>query len=207
MIPEPAMMQERASLRQQALPVMTSAAKSADLLSRLRAFARGERGMAAVEFAAILPFMLTAYLGGVEISTGVALDRKVAITTRAVADLASRYQNIKNADMTTILSATSAIIAPYASPPLTVTVSQVSVDANGNATIAWSDALNGTARAVGSPVTLPGTLATPNASYVWGEVKYVYTPTLGYVLTGSWTLTNQIFMSPRESASITRINS
>jgi hypothetical protein len=86
-------------------------------------------------------------------------------------------------------------------------VSQVSVDANGNATIAWSDSLNGTARAVGSPVTLPGTLATPNSSYVWGEVKYTYTPTLGYVVTGSWNLANQIFMSPRESASITRINS
>jgi Flp pilus assembly protein TadG len=196
MIPEPAMMQERASLQQ-----------SADLLSRLRAFARAERGMAAVEFAAILPFMLTAYLGGVEVSTGVALDRKVAITTRAVADLASRYTTIKNADMSTILGATSAIIQPYASAPLAVTVSQVSVDANGNATVAWSDSLNGTARAVGSPVTLPGTLATPNTSYVWGEVRYVYTPTLGYVVTGSWNLANQIFMSPRESASITRINS
>jgi Flp pilus assembly protein TadG len=207
MIQKPAMIQERASIQQQALPATTSAAKSADLRSRLRDFARGERGMAAVEFAVILPFMLTAYLGGVEVGTGVALDRKVAITTRAVADLASRYINIKNADMTSILGATSAIIQPYAAAPLAVTVSQVTVDANGNATIAWSDSLNGTARAVGSPVTLPGTLATPNTSYVWGEVKYVYTPTLGYVLTGSWNLTNQIFMSPRESASITRINS
>jgi Flp pilus assembly protein TadG len=198
MIPEPAMMQERAPIK---------AAESADILSRLHDFARAERGMAAVEFAAILPFMLTAYLGGVEVGTGVALDRKVAITTRAVADLASRYTTIRNADMTGILGATAAIIQPYGAAPLVVTVSQVSVDANGNATIAWSDSLNGTARAVGSPVTLPGTLATPNSSYVWGEVKYTYTPTLGYVLTGSWNLANQIFMSPRESASITRLNS
>jgi Flp pilus assembly protein TadG len=198
MIPEPAMIQERA-------PIQT--AKSADLLSRLRDFARAERGLAAVEFAAILPFMLTVYLGGIEVGIGVALDRKIAITTRAVADLASRYTTIKNADMTGILGATSTIIQPYAATPLAVTVSQVTVDANGKATIAWSDSLNGTARTVGSPVTLPGTLATPNAWYVWGEVKYTYTPTLGYALTGSWTLTNQIFMSPRESTSITRINS
>jgi Flp pilus assembly protein TadG len=198
MIPEPAMIQERA-------PIQT--AKSADLLSRLRDFARAERGLAAVEFAAILPFMLTVYLGGIEVGIGVALDRKIAITTRAVADLASRYTTIKNADMTGILGATSTIIQPYAAAPLAVTVSQVTVDANGKATIAWSDSLNGTARTVGSPVTLPGTLATPNAWYVWGEVKYTYTPTLGYALTGSWTLTNQIFMSPRESTSITRINS
>jgi Flp pilus assembly protein TadG len=185
----------------------TSIPTSADLRSRLRAFARGERGMAAVEFAMILPFMLTAYLGGVEIGDGVAIDRKVAITTRAVADLASRYTTIKNADMSGILGATSAIIAPYAPGPLSVTVSQVSVDSKGKATITWSDTLNGSARTVGSAVTLPGTLATPNSSYVWGEVQYVYTPTLGYVMTGSWTLTNQIYMSPRNSASITRVNS
>jgi Flp pilus assembly protein TadG len=206
-IPERIMIREQDSIQDPALPAMAQATKSGDLLSRLRGFARGERGMATVEFALILPFMLTVYLGGVEIGDGVAIDRKVAITTRAVADLASRYTMIKNADMSSILGASSAIIQPYGATPLAVTVSQVTVDNKGNATIAWSDTLNGTARTVGSPVTLPGTLAIPGSSYVWGEVNYVYTPTLGYVMTGSWTLANQIFMSPRASASITRINS
>jgi Flp pilus assembly protein TadG len=201
MIKEPDQTQDPAS------PTMAPTAKSGDLLSRLRGFARGERGMATVEFALLLPFMLTAYLGGVEIGDGVAIDRKVAITTRTVADLASRYTTIKNADMSTILGASSVVIQPYGASPLAVTISQVTVDAKGNATVAWSDTLNGTARTVGSPVTLPGTLAIPGTSYVWGEVGYVYTPTLGYVMTGSWTLTNQIFMSPRASASITRVNS
>jgi hypothetical protein len=41
-------------------------------------------------------------------------------------------------------------------------------------------------------------------SYILGEVKYNYTPTLGYVMTGTWTLTNQIFMSPRNSACVIR---
>jgi Flp pilus assembly protein TadG len=197
-------------IQQRAIPTMTSIPNPADLLLRLRDFARGQGGMAAVEFAVILPFMLTAYLGGVEIGDGVAINRKVAITTRAVADLASRYTTIKNADMTNILGATSAIIAPYSSGQLAVTVSEVTVDPKGNATITWSDTLNGSAHAVGSPVTLPGTLGTATGaaySYIWGEVKYNYTPTLGYVMTGTLTLTNQIFMSPRESATIIRSNS
>ena len=160
--------------------------------------------MAAVEFAVILPFMLTAYLGGVEIGDGVAIDRKVAITTRAVADLASRYAKITDASMTSILGASSTIIQPYPSGPLAVTVSGVKVDAQGHATVDWSDTLNGTARVKGAPVTLPGTLNSAGAYYVWGEVRYRYTPTLGYVMTGTWTLSNQIFMSPRESAAILR---
>jgi Flp pilus assembly protein TadG len=183
---------------------MTSTCSSSSLLSRLRGFARGQDGMAAVEFAVILPVMLTAYLGGVEIGDGVAIDRKVAITTRGVADLASRYTKITDIDMNNILGASSTIIAPYTSGPLTVTVSGVTIDNRGNATIDWSNSLNGTAHAKGSAVTLPGTLATAATYYVWGEVQYAYKPTLGYVMTGTWTLSNQIFMSPRESATITR---
>jgi Flp pilus assembly protein TadG len=192
-------------IKQRATATMTSPAKSTDLLSRLRQYARGQDGMAAVEFAVLLPFVLTAYLGGVEIGDGVAIDRKVAITTRAVADLATRFTTIHNADMTSILGASSSIIAPYPSGPLGVTVSEVTVDARGTATIAWSDTLNGTARAVGSGVTLPGTINTPNSFYIMGEVTYAYTPTLGYVMTGTWNLANHIFMSPRESPSVTRL--
>ena len=190
-------------IRERATP-MTSVQTSPNLLSRLRGFGRAEGGMAAVEFAVILPFMLIAYLGGVEIGDGVAIDRKVAITTRAVADLASRYTKITDAQMTIILGAASTIIAPYGSGPLRCHHPGVTVDNKGNANIDWSNTLNGTARTKGSPVTLPGTLNSPGAYYVWGEVKYAYTPTLGYVMTGTWNLSNQIFMSPRESASIVR---
>jgi Flp pilus assembly protein TadG len=192
-------------IQERVAPIMTSVPKSSDLMLRLRDLAHGEGGMAAVEFAVILPFMLVAYLGGVEVGDGVAINRKVAITTHAVADLASRYNvPIQNSDSATILGAASTIIAPYPSGPLAVTVSEVTVDSNGNATVAWSDTLNGTAHTKGSPVTLPGTLNTPNAYYVWGEVTYTYTPTLGYVMTGNFPLSNQIFMSPRESACISR---
>jgi Flp pilus assembly protein TadG len=191
--------------QEEAVANMTPVAKFAEFAQLLRDFSRGQDGMAAVEFAVILPFMLVAYLGGVEIGDGVAINRKVAITTRAVADLATRYTTIHNADSATILGAASTIIAPYAPGPLAVTVSQVTVDNHGNATISWSDTLNGTAHTVGTPVTLPGTLNTPNSYYIWGQVTYAYTPTLGYVMSGTYNLSDQIFMSPRESASVTRV--
>jgi Flp pilus assembly protein TadG len=194
-------------IHQRAIPTMTSAPAFTGITRHLHDFARGQGGMAAVEFAVLLPFMLVAYLGGIEIGNGVAIDRKVAITTRAVADLVSRTPTIKNADMSGILGASSTIIAPYPAGPLVVTVSEVTCDSHGTPTVTWSDSLNGSARPIGSAVTLPGTLATPNAVYIWGEVQYAYTPTLGYVMTGTWTLRNQIFMSPRQSASVTRVNS
>ena len=68
-------------------------------------FAQDRRGVSAVEFAMLLPLMLTLYLGTVEISQGVGIDRKVTLTTRTVADLASQVSSINNADMTNMLNA------------------------------------------------------------------------------------------------------
>ena len=163
---------------------------------RIRSFGRETRGQAAIEFAVILPLMLTSLLGGVEIGDGIAISRKTEIVARTVADLASQYNN---PNMNNVLGASSAVIAPYSAANLGVTVSGVNIDSTGKATIVWSTSLNGTARTKGSTVTVPTGTATANSSYclIWGEASYSYEPTLGYVLTGTLKFSHQIFMSPR----------
>ena len=147
------------------------------------------------------------YLGTVEISQGVGIDRKVTLTTRTVADLASQVSSINNADMTNLLGASAAVIVPYDTSKLQVTVSRVDVDANGTAKIVWSDTLGGTARAVGSSVTLPTALNVANTSLIWSEVAYAYTPTIGYVVTGTLNLSDQLYMRPRLSDKVQRVAS
>jgi Flp pilus assembly protein TadG len=115
-------------------------------VARLR---RDQRGASAVEFAMLLPLMLALYLGTVEISQGIGIDRKVTLTSRTVADLATQSSSLSSSDMANILGAASSVIAPYDSTPMKVTVSEVSIDANGKATIAWSCTQGGTAHAVG----------------------------------------------------------
>ena len=95
-------------------------------------------------------------------------------------------------------------MAPFPTANLKVTVSSVKIDATGKATIAWSDTLNGTARAKGSTVTLPTALNVANTSLIWSEVQYTYKPAIGYVVTGTLTLKDQIYMRPRLSDSVTR---
>jgi Flp pilus assembly protein TadG len=184
-----------------------AAARRTGTLARMRAFGRERRGVAAIEFAVLLPLFLILYLGTFEVGQGISIKLNNSLAARTVADLASQFTNIYNADMTSILGASTTVMAPYPTQPFSVTVSQVTVDANGNATVAWSDSLNGTARSVGQSVTLPAGMNAPNTSLIWGETQYVYTPGLGYVLTGSITLSNQIFMSPRNAPSVLRVNS
>jgi Flp pilus assembly protein TadG len=170
----------------------------------LHQFARDVRGVAAVEFAVVLPLMMTMYLGGSEVSQGISASRKVTLVSRTVADLSSQVSNITNASMTNILNASATIVAPFPAANLKVTVSCVNIDATGKATIAWSDTLGGTTHSVGSTVTLPPALNVANTSLVWSEVQYSYKPTIGYVISGTLTLKDQMYMRPRLSDTITR---
>jgi Flp pilus assembly protein TadG len=181
-----------------------SARLAAALHRRCAALARDTRGIAAVEFAMLLPLMLALWLGAVELSQGIAADRKTTLTARTIADLVSQVTTINNSDMTNSLNAASAVMAPFALANLKVTVSSVTIDATGKATIAWSDTLNGTARAKGSTVTLPAALTIANTSLIWSEVQYAYKPTIGYIVSGTINLKDQIFMRPRLSDTVAR---
>ena len=168
-------------------------------LARLRS---DESGVSAVEFALLLPLMLMLYLGTAEVSLGIGADRKVTLTSRTVADLASQVSSISSADMSNILGAASSVIAPYDPTPLKVTVSEISIDSNNNATISWSCTLGGSAHAANSAVTLPGALNVANTSLIWGEASYTYKPPIGYVVTGTLNLSDQIYMRPRLANSV-----
>jgi Flp pilus assembly protein TadG len=175
------------------------------ILRRVRRFVRDPRGVAAIEFAMLLPMMVALYLGTVEVSQGVSIDRKVTLTTRTVVDLVTQSASINNASMTNILDSSAKILSPYPTGNLRVTVSAVTIAADGKATIAWSDTRNGTAHPVGQQVTLPSpALAVPNTTLIWSEVAYPYTPQIGYVITGTVNLSDQIYMRPRLSDTVTR---
>jgi hypothetical protein len=83
-------------------------------------------------------------------------------------------------------------------------VSELAIDANGQATVVWSDTLNGTARTVGTVVNIPANLAVANTYLLLGEAQYSYNPSYGYVVTGTLTLSDQIYMRPRQSNSVSR---
>ena len=166
----------------------------------LRSFKRDRDGASAVEFAILAPLLITLYFGCVEVTDGIAADRKVTLTAGALANLTSQSQTITVDGMTNILNASAAVIKPYSVGNLAATITCLKIDAEGIAKVQWSATLNGTARTAGSTVTLPSSvLAVPSSSLVWSEVSYNYTPVVGYTITGTLPLSDQMFMSPRIS--------
>lgn len=164
----------------------------------LRRFSGDRRGVSAIEFALLAPLMIGLYLGCVEVSDGVAASRKVSLVAAALANLSAQTPTISAADMTNILDASTAIITPYSAGNLKMTVSCLNIDSSGAAKVKWSVTRNG---AVQSGVaTIPAALAVPNSQLIYSEVSYAYTPTVGYTITGTLTLSDHMYMSPRISA-------
>lgn len=179
------------------------------LFSRLRMplkigrFALDRRGVSAVEFALLAPLMVALYMGCVEVSDGVSADRKVTLSAAALADLTAQVTTISNSDMSNILNASSAIIAPYSTSNLAITVSCLNIDSKQKATVKWSASMNGTARATGSVYTFASStsaLDVASTQIILAEASYNYTPIVGDALTGMITLSDRMFMSPRITA-------
>jgi Flp pilus assembly protein TadG len=168
------------------------------ILGWLSRVARDQRGVSAVEFALLAPVMIGLYLGCAEISDGVAADRKVSLTSSTLANLTAQSATISTSDMTNILDASSAIISPYSASHLKMTVTCISISATKVATVKWSVTRGGTANS--GTMSIPSALAVASSQLVLAEVSYAYTPTVGYTITGTLTLSDKMYMSPRITA-------
>ena len=169
-------------------------------------WARANHGIAAVEFALLLPVMLLLCVGTVEMSEGVATNRQVALTASTVANLVAQYSSISaSGTMPDILDAAATVLTPYSVANAVVTVSSITVDGGGNATISWSKALNGPGRTAGQTIVLPAALDVPNSSLIFGETSYAYTPFFDYLHIGTLLLNSSVYMSPRTSATVTLV--
>ena len=185
---------------------------------RVRNFSTDADAVAAVEFAIVAPFMLLLYIGGIELANGMAINVKVSATAHSVTDMVTQNTSLSTAQMQNILTGATAIIAPYpvtsgTGSLLSVTVSEISSDANGNLTLQWSQSYNGTSFGPGRtnltnltvPTSLNGTVGNANnlnnqndqVSFIVGEVSYAYTPNLGYTISGTVNLHDTYWVFPR----------
>ena len=175
-------------------------------LEKFRRFATANEGVAAVEFALILPFLMVLYMGSLEVSQIVSVDRKMSAVVGALGDLVSRTDgDLATATLADYFTAVGLIMTPYSAGSLKQLVTLVYVDDNGDTNVEWSVGYNGaTAKTANTTYAIPSELIAIAADtyIVVSEAQLPYQPWGGYVFDTSINLYQQYFYFSRFDADI-----
>ncbi|WEK43054.1 MAG: pilus assembly protein [Candidatus Sphingomonas colombiensis] len=176
------------------------------MIARLRG---DRRGLGAVEFALIAPFLILLYLGGYQLMDATSAYRKVTTTTRTLADVTSQFTSVQSADLDNIMGAAASVMTPYPASNATTRISEIAISAAGMPSVVWSRANTGPLLKTTDLYTstlpnsvVPLQLRVPGTNLIYAEVTYAYSPVAGGQLIGPMSFRDQIFMNPRRSTDI-----
>jgi Flp pilus assembly protein TadG len=161
------------------------------------------RGLAATEFAFIVPLMLVLFFGTVEFCSGIAVDRKVTLMAKTLSDLTSQSKSVVDGDISNFFAAATGIMYPYSTTPVNATITELYVDPKTlKARVQWS---SGSApRKPGDPVPdVPAALLVADTFLIFSEVNYQYVPTVGYVMAKAGVKLSDVgYTRPRQSTCV-----
>jgi Flp pilus assembly protein TadG len=186
--------------------------------SRARRFAlrlvNDRRGVAAIEFAMILPIMLVLFLGTVEFSSVVAVNRKVSLIARTLSDLTSQSPgSVADNDIINFFMASNAIMTPYPSATAVGTLCELYVDpVTLKAKVEWNKSATfnssggvvlGTGLATNCPIAIPSQLVVAGTYLIFSKVTYPYKPAASFSgAIPTFSLSDSSYTRPRQSQCI-----
>ena len=167
----------------------------------LRGAWRNRSGMAATEFALLLPILVILFFGILELSEGMTANRRVAVAVNSAADLAAQSEQLSPTDIDGLMESVLAILEPSQTNAVDINLVSIILDADGDPIVHWSLHWNNDVQATApysagddytklteSFVTDPnGIIQLQNRSMIVVEMSYPYQPSFA-----GWFVTNPI---------------
>ncbi|MFM9939634.1 MAG: TadE/TadG family type IV pilus assembly protein [Hyphomicrobiaceae bacterium] len=180
------------------------------LLARLD---RDDRGVAAIEFAMIVPIMFFLFVGAIEFSQALTVDRRVTQSASSTADLIARAptSGLTAAQVDSQLKIIEQLVEPYDLSLLTVKIVSVkaqSVPGNPAATnyvVDWSrDNRGGTPYPRNTNYAgIPAGLLSAGESVIVAEATYNYQPIIfKYFISSAFDLNEKFYLKPRNASCV-----
>jgi Flp pilus assembly protein TadG len=169
------------------------------LWRRVVALHSNNSGLAAVEFAMIIPLMAVMFVGTNEFAAGVAVDRKVTLMARTLSDLTSQNPKVNDDQLTNFFNASKAVMTPYSATPVLGTISELYINPDTlKARVQWSQGAE--THADGDIIDIPAALKVGDTYLIYSEVKYQYVPSVAWFInkTTGITLRDVSYTRPRQ---------
>ncbi len=173
---------------------------------------RDRRGIAAVEFAFVVPVLLVSYLGAIEIGQAIDVNKKVGRAASMTADLITQESDVDVSQVRAIMDIGNLVLEPFTSRfDLTVEVTAIEVtdEASPKTKVVWSQELDAGSYSVpfakGSITTLPTNLTTPGSFIVRVKSSLQYRPIISWVLSkrgGKIDMEETYYLRPRVTSRI-----
>jgi Flp pilus assembly protein TadG len=172
-------------------------------VSLLRRFKEDDRGVAAIEFALILPTLLLLYFGVAELCQATISDRKASHVASAVGDLVAQTTSVTPADLADIFNIGNTMMAPFPTSSLRMRVTSLTANASGTPVVDWSVGYNGYGvMTKGATTSLPMTLSAGD-SVIMAQSQFQYTSVVQYLLPNALTYNDTYYLRPRRSTQVT----
>ena len=125
----------------------------------IRRWNQDKRGVAAIEFAMIVPIMLALFIGSIEFSQAITVDRRITQIASSTADLVAREKTITTAQLGNVMDIAKILMKPYETSLLRITLTSVFANITNPAItkVCWSFSFQGGANtyAKNQTYTLP----------------------------------------------------
>jgi Flp pilus assembly protein TadG len=191
----------------------------ARIWSKAARFCADRRGIAAIEFAFIVPVLLIMYFVTMEASQAIETSKKVSRIGSMVADLVTQQQTIVKADLDAIMQIGTSTLQPYnrSIPDIIITAIQVTTDPTPKVQVVWSrrvvGGVYGVDAAANSITTVPATLKIAGTFLIRVQSNLAYKPIITWSAGGeqrlgltsafdSITMGETYYLRPRRSQTI-----
>lgn len=155
------------------------------LMQRFRGFAAARAGIAALEFAILLPMMVFLLFGSVDLIDAVGTNRRTENVAASLADVISRDTEVSDAEITGIWSAMAVLMAPDNAADVRARITSIEVESTSTARIVWSEGHGMSALTEGSTIDLPTDMMIAGTSVILAETEFTYEAPLGILFAGA----------------------
>ncbi len=180
--------------------------------SHLRRLLVEHDGIATVEFAFILPFMLVLLLGTVEVGNAITAHRAVTAATQTAANFVSQERNLSDAEVANTFLAVNQILNPADPAAVSATIYSVSMANKPPNTVAVDWVETSGLNPVAATANVPAGLLAPGDSIIVAKVTYAHKtvfgdivlPMVGSFIAGTIEMEQEAYLRPRRGKSVKR---